>query len=120
MVKLSKVWDSQNHKLEDDWENKLQTLFVRYCSNMCSPHYPYSIDKLATFIDKKNLHCEPDYYICQGHDVIWLLYNSLSKNNFDIRIITQKLIENFSYEDFSRTQLFADIKGWANNIGILI
>lgn len=119
-VKLSKVWDANNHHLEDNWENKLHNLFVTYCSNICSPHYPYSTDKLTAFIERKQLYNEPDYYICQGHDVVWLLYNSLSKNNFDIRIITKKIIENFSYEDFSKTQLFVNIKGWANNIGISI
>lgn len=116
-VRLSKVWDDKQHQLVADWKEQLKQKFIENCSNTQTPHYPYTIDELNKFIADKQLTDETAYNICQGHDVIWLLYKRLNTN------IKQKEIEDciytsYSETDFHSTQLYKDIKSWAieNNI----
>lgn len=119
-VKLPKVWDNNAHQLIQSWQQELKTLFIQNCCNQQSAYYPYSVEKLDSFIDNRHLRTESDYDICQGHDVVWLLYNRLPQNNFDIKEITNKMIESYSYNDFFSTELYTRLYTWAKEINACI
>lgn len=118
-VRLSKVWDNKAHQLKDNWEQELRTLFVQNCGNQHSSYFPYSIEKLDSFIKNRKLDTESVYAICQGHDVVWLLYNRLPQNNFDINLIEKVMISFYSKQDFESTQLFVSLKNWAKELNLL-
>lgn len=117
-VKLSKVWDDSTHQLKDNWLDELTDLFVQNAANTQSPHYPYTKEKLNAFIGQKHLASEHAYNICQGHDVVWLLYSSLPQNNFDVKEITDKMIESYSELDFKATRLCVTLLNWAKRMNV--
>lgn len=117
-VKLAKVWDDSTHQLKDNWKDELTDLFILNATNTQSVYYPYSKEKLNSFIDHKHLAYEPAYNICQGHDVVWLLYNKLPQNNFDVKEITDKMIESYSESDFRLTHLCAALLNWAKRMNV--
>lgn len=119
-VKLAKVWDDSTHQLNNNWQDDLTDLFVQNAANTQSPHYPYTKEKLNAFIDQKHLASESAYNICQGHDVVWLLYNKLPQNNFDVKEITDKMIESYSESDFRLTHLCAALLNWAKRMNVNI
>ena len=117
-VKLSKVWDDSTHQLKKNWLDELTDSFIQNSANTQSPHYPYTKEKLNAFIGQKHLGLESVYNICQGHDVVWLLYSSLPQNNFDVKEITDKMIESYSEWDFKETHLFAAMLNWAKRMNV--
>lgn len=119
-VKLAKVWDDSTHQLKDNWQDEIRTLFIQKCENQQSAYYPYTIEKLENFISNLHLDKESPYNICQGHDVVWLLYNRLPQNNFDIKEITDKMIEAYSESDFQETQLYKDLLNWALYMNVVL
>ena len=119
-VRLSKVWDDQTHQLKNNWLQDLHALFILNCGNQQSADYPYTIEKLETFITSHHLTTESDYDICQGHDVVWLLYNRLPQNNFNIDQIEKVLCATYSKQDFESTQLFANLQAWAEELNVSI
>ena len=119
-VRLSKVWDDKAHQLKDNWEQELRTLFIQNCGNQQCASYPYTIEKLETFIANRNLAAESVYDICQGHDVVWLLYNRLPQNNFDIDQIEKVMCSAYSKQDFESTQLYTSLTNWAHTQGLVV
>lgn len=117
-VKLSKVWDDSTHQLKNNWLAELTDLFVQYSANTQSPHYPYTKEKLNSFIAHKHLAYEPAYNICQGHDVVWLLYNMLTQNNYHIDYIGEMMRAAYSEQDFKATQLYKSIISWAQQMNL--
>ena len=117
-VKLSKVWDDSTHQLKDNWLEELTALFIQNCGNQQSTYYPYTLEKLEAFKSSRCLDTESDYNICRGHDVVWLLYSSLPQNNFDVKEITDKMIESYSESDFKVTHLFASLLNWAKRMNV--
>lgn len=116
-VKLSKIWDHTTHTLLPDWKERYEAMVI---ANVKEGIHITKED-INTFISAKALSTEPEKYICRGHDVMRLFhYKRKNAQECDAKCVVAKMIDAYSFEDFSSTDLYKETDSFSKNIGFLL
>lgn len=114
-VRISKVWDDRIHSLRPDWSEYSMSLFLESCNVQFSE---YRYDETVTSL---SLDTESVYDVCQGHDVLSLLQYMLVKTHiYNTGTIREKMVNSYSYDDFSRTELYRSISSWETDRSVSV
>lgn len=103
-IKPGNLWDFGIHEFISSWKSVCVSAMNAWISEK----------ELEQFIIMKDLQAFSDYDICRGHDVIKLLTLALVRKEYTKDVITNKIINLYTYNDFQRTNLYSKIKSWGN------
>lgn len=111
-LKVSRIWNQNTHELHDNWKQHCLSLFDEVISEV----------DLKDFVRKYKLFELSWYDICRGHDLIKFLSLALIRQEFNYEAIFNKMVNSYSVNDFSKTDLYASIYKWqaVNNVSILL
>lgn len=115
-VRISRIWDHDNHSLVDNWENIYVSMFI----SSCNPLKQMSLQKFQEFVKVKNLESERDYDVCQGHDVMNMFAYKMVRNEFAQDKMVFKMISHFAYSDFQKTALYAQTASYVSAKGLTL
>lgn len=110
-VKISTIYDSQNHMYKENYNNVLLTLYTANCE------IQVTIDQINEYKVSQGLENECLYRVCRGHDVLSLLGIVLG-NKFHEPEMHNLMIKYYSKDDFYNTSLFNNIDNYCNTFGI--
>lgn len=114
-VKISKVWDGNNHTVLPDWQERYLDNFIAQSKPECS----ITREAFYTFVESHSLEEESDYYVCQGHDVM-RVFHYIKRNAPSCQPLTlvMKMIDVYPYDDFKSTSLYQNTLDYSKSIGI--
>lgn len=114
-VKISKVWDENNHTPLDDWKEKYIDNFIVHCKPECT----ITKAQFYAFVESLSLDNEPNYYVCQGHDVM-RVFHYLKKNApaCNPYILVKKMINAYPFDEFKHMSLYQNTFDYSESIGI--
>ena len=116
-VKLSQIWDCSNHTLMPDWKERYEAMVI---ANVKEGIH-ITKESIDTFVRTKSLSEEPEKYICRGHDVMRMFhYKRRNAPEYEAKCVIAKMIDAYSFEDFSSTDLYRETDSYAKNIGFTI
>lgn len=112
-VKISKIWDHVNHTLLPNWKD----IYTNMVLDNLKDGVQINIADIDSFVVTRSLSEEPYAYICRGHDVLRLFhYKRKNSHNCESRVVVQKMIQKYSFTDFSSTVLFRDTDAYVKSI----
>ncbi len=117
LTKVSLVWDNVTHTVKPNYKRILFDKFKEGCKEDVKE------GDFNKFVEEKRLEEEPYVNVCRGHDMLGLLPSMMIKQEYGkAKDILHCMVEAYSYEDFSKTQLHSDISSWATarNLTIFI
>ncbi len=108
----TKYWDFNQHCIVEGWELDSTSKFLALAGDKCTA------EDVSAFITTHSLEQESFYDICRGHDLLKLLSQALVHLQYKEENIMAKIIEEYSFDDFKTTRLYASILVWQNEEGV--
>lgn len=115
MTKVSLIWDFATHSIKPDYKKNLFNRFKELCEEDVTE------EEFDSFVEEKRLEEEPYVNVCRGHDMFNLLPTMMIRQEYSrAKGIWICMVNAYSYDDFSITQLYTDIKEWANVRNLMV
>lgn len=116
-VRIRTTVDLDSRILYPDWKESSISVFLGNCN------LSFTLSEFHRTISELNLDNESCYNICQGHDVLKLLQYIIGHTDkYDEKSIRRKMVDSYSQDDFSESELYRSIASWSaeRDISVLV